>query len=160
MEIKTLEQYFLAEMEALRAENKALREKAEAVDEDMAHGVGTATPERIHLVMYYVDRKRLAQMMRIKTEIESLNEWFDGLTDDQLVSWALSNSVVTVFHAVSDYVIEAGCKRFAVVAPVGANDTGDVANLDAPFGWGTWVEDGEGLNSDVAEQIAFEAAQC
>lgn len=107
MEIKTLEQYFLAEMEALKAENEALRKKAEAVDEDMAHGVGTATPERIHLVMYNVDRKVLERLVRLKTEeVGSFNEWADGLTDDQLVSWALSNGVVTASRTVSDYVVE------------------------------------------------------
>ena len=161
MEIKTLEQYFLAEMEALRAENEALRKKAEAMDEDMAHGVGTATPERIHLVMYHVDRQWLAELVRFKTEeVGSFNEWADGLTDNQIASWALSNGVMTVSRTVSDYVVEVGDKRLAVVAPVGSNDTGEVADLGAPFGWGTWVEDGDDLNEDLAEQIAYEAIQC
>lgn len=161
MEIKTLEQYFLAEMEALKAENEALRKKAEAVDEDMAHGVGTATPERIHLVMYNVDRKRMARLVRLKTEeVGSFIEWLYGLTDDQLVSWALSNGVVTVSRTVSDYVVEVGCKRLAVVAPVGSNDTGEVADLGAPFGYGIWVEDGDDLSNDLAEQVAYEAIKC
>lgn len=161
METKTLEQYFMAEMEALKAENEELREKAGAMDEDMAHGVGTATPERIHLVMYDLDRQRLARLVRIKTEeVGSFDEWADGLTDNQLASWALSNCVVTVSHTVSDYVVEVGCKRLAVVAPVGPHDTGEVAYIGAPFGWGTWVEDGYDLSNDLAEQIAYEAIQC
>lgn len=161
MKIKTLEQYFLAEMEALKAENEALRKKAEAVDEDMAHGVGTATPERIHLVMYDVDRKGLERLVRLKTEeVGSFNEWADGLTDDQLVSWALSNGVVTASRTVSDYVVEVGCKRLAVVAPAGGHDTGDVAYLNAPFAWGNWGEECDDLRNDLANQIASAAGQC
>lgn len=161
METKTLEQYFLSEMEALKAENEALREKAQAMDEDMAHGVGTATPERIHLVKYDVDRKRLARLVRLKTEeVGSFDEWADGLTDDQLASWALSNGVVTASRTVSDYVVEVGCQRLAVVVPVGCNDTGEVACLGASFGWGIWVEYGDDTSNDIAEHIAFEAIQC
>lgn len=161
METKTLEQYFIAEMEALKAENEALRKKACAIDEDMAHGVGTATPERVHLVMYDRDRQGLARLVRLKTEeVGSFDEWADGLTDSQLASWALSNGVVTASRTVSDYVVEVGCKRLAVVAPVGCHDTGEVADLGAPFGWGTWVEERDDLSNDIAEQIAFEAAQC
>nr|DAK67703.1 MAG TPA: hypothetical protein [Caudoviricetes sp.] len=161
METKTLEQYFLAEMEALKAENEALRKKAGAMDEDMAHGVGTATPERIHLVMYDLDRQRLARLVRLKTEeVGSFDEWADVLTDDQLVSWALSNCAVTASHTVSDYVVEVCCRRLAVVAPVGGHDTGEVADLDAPFGWGNWVEAAGDMSCDVAELIACEAGQC
>ncbi|WP_298626387.1 hypothetical protein [uncultured Senegalimassilia sp.] len=161
METKTLEQYFLAEMEALKAENEALRKKAGAMDEDMAHGVGTATPERIHLVMYDVDRQRLARLVRLKTEeAGSFDEWADGLTDDRLVAWALSNCAVTASRTVSDYVVEVCCRRLAVVAPAGGHDTGEVADLDAPFGWGNWVEAADDLNGVVAEMVAYEASRC
>lgn len=161
METKTLEQYFLAEMEALKAENEALREKAGAVDEDMAHGIGTATPERVRLVMYDVDRQRLARLVRLKTEeAGSFDEWADGLTDNQLVAWALSSCAVKASRTVSDYVVEVCGRRLAVVAPVGGHDTGEVADLDAPFGWGNWVEAADDLNGTVAEMVAYEADRC
>ena len=161
METKTLEQYFLAEMEALKAENEALRKKAGAVDEDMAHGIGTATPERVRLVMYDVDRQRLARLVRLKTEeTGSFDEWADGVTDRQLASWALSNCAVTASRTVSDYVVEVGGKRLAVVAPVGGHDTGEVADLDFSLDWGVWVEgDGE-LSASLAELVAYEAGRC
>ena len=160
METKTLEQYFLAEMEALKAENKALREKAGAVDEDMAHGIGTATPERVRLVMYDVNRQILAQLVRQKAdEAGSFEKWADGLTDNQLVAWAFSKRVVKATREVSDYVVEVDGKRLAVVVPVGSHDTGEVAKLGAPLGWGTWDEDGDDM-SDLAELIACEADRC
>lgn len=161
METKTLEAYFLEELEEAKAEAEALRKRLDAYEEDECHGVGTATPERVHLVMYDVDRQRLARAVRLKTEeAGSFDEWADGLTDDRLVAWALSNCAVTASRTVSDYVVEVCGRRLAVVAPVGGHDTGEVADLDAPFGWGNWVEAADDLNGAVAEMVAYEASRC
>lgn len=161
METKTLEAYFIAELEDAKAKAEALRKRLEAYEEDEGHGVGTATPEHVSLVMYDVDTQTLEQFVRsITEETGSFDEWADALTDAQLAAWALSNRIVTVSREVSDYVVKVGGRRLAVVAPTGANDTGEVANLDSPLGWGVWVEDDDDISRALSELVAYEAGRC
>lgn len=161
METKTLEQYFLAEMEALKAENKALRKKAEAVDEDIAHGVGTATPAHHGLVMYDIDRDALAIAVKgIADEFGSFDDWANNFDDYRIVGWATRAGVVSVDRVTAEYIVEVNVKRYGIVPPISANDAGGVADLDSPFGWGVWLDDDVDWLSDLAEAIQHEASRC
>lgn len=161
MEIKTLEQYFLAEMEALKAENEALREKAGAVDEDMSHGVGTATPAYHELVMYDIDRDAFALAVKgIVDEFGSFGDWATNLDDYRIVDWATRTGIVNDDCVMGVYLVEVNVKRYSIVPPVSANDAGGVADLDSPFGWGVWLDGDVDWMQDLAEAIQYEASRC
>lgn len=159
MEIKTLEQYFLAEMEDLKAENESLREKVAALD--AANGVSTATHVRHTLVMYDIDRDALElAVKRTADKFGSFGDWADGLSDYRVVEWATRRGVVSVDRAVAEYLVEVGVRRYGIVPPASANDAGGVADLDGTFDWGVWLDDETGWLPDLAEAIRHEASEC
>ena len=152
MEIKTLEQYFLAE-------NEALRENVAPVD--AANGVGTVTHVRHILVMYDIDRDALAlAVKRTADKFGSFGDWVDGLSDYRVAAWAMVRGAVSIDRVVAVYAVKVDGRRYGIVPPASANDAGGVADLDAPFDWGVWLDDETGWLPDLAEAIRHEASEC